>query len=482
MDPDVESWVAEFEATADRSPDAMCLRGSDGHVSYVNAACSELIGAYDSLEVAKFADYVFGYVDDAHGPVRKVLESGESWSGDTGLTHLRTGDSVPVWVSAYEVTGRHALIPVIAMVCRDLRVRFEHERRWRRAAEAASAHAREQRAVADLSRIALTASPSEVLAQATDTAVEMVGMKCAVILEPRFPDRSELIAVSYSGPDTPPRPLPIERPSHAALVLRSGEAVVCTDSIYETRFPTEFMSARGVRSGAAVVIEGFGEPWGVLAVYGSEPKHFQDAELAFLQTVAGVVSAAIRRHDLENELRRRSLHDPLTGLPNRVLIRQRIESIRHQGNPYPIAVLVIDLDNFKMINDTLGHAAGDRTLQLVADALAGAAEPQDTVSRFGGDEFVVLHRGSNAPALAARILRALSVSFDIDGYEVTVAASIGVAVDNHFRADPDELFRSADSAMYRAKRSGNSGFAVFGDEFARSAVRSDVENDFEFEE
>nr|WP_296772902.1 sensor domain-containing diguanylate cyclase [Rhodococcus sp. (in: high G+C Gram-positive bacteria)] len=481
MDPDVESWVAEFAATADRSPDAMCLRGADGHLSYVNAACCALTGAYEPAEISEFADYVFGYADDERGPVWQVLESGESWSGDIGLTHLRTGEVMPVWVSAFEVTGRHARVPVIAMVCRDLRARFELEHRLRRVAEDAAAHAREQRAVADLSRIALAASPADVLAHATSTAESMVGIKCAVIFEPGFPDRSELIAVSYSGPDTPPRPVPLARASHAGLVLRSGESVVCTDRLHETRFPTEFMVARGVRSGAAVVIQGFGEPWGVLAVYGAEPKRFQDAELAFLQTVAGVVSAAIRRHDLETELRRRSLHDPLTGLPNRVLVRQRIESIRMHGNPYPIAILVIDLDNFKMINDTLGHAVGDRTLQLVAGVLASATEPGDTVSRFGGDEFVLLHRGSDPEALAARILRALAVSIDIDGYEITVAASIGVAVDHRFRADPDELFRSADAAMYQAKRSGASGFAVFGERTANSGFRGDVEHDLEFE-
>lgn len=463
MDPYVEDWVAEFAATADRSPDAMCLRGSDGHVVYANSAALMLLGAETFDGIVEAADAIMGEIGDPNGPVVRALNAGGVWTGDSELRHLLSGISIPVWVSAFVVTGRHARTPVVAVVCRDLRARFDGERRWRRFAEEAAAHAQEQRAVAELSRIALTASPSRVLVDATQAALSLMDMTCSVIFEPGIPDRSELVAVSYTGPGAFPEPIPLSRPSHAATALLGRGAVVCEDRDTETRFPTEFMTARGVRSGAAVVIEGFGEPWGVLAVYGSDPRRFEDGELAFLQTVAGVVSAAIRRHDLENELRRRTMHDPLTGLPNRLLVRQRIEAIRVSGNPYPIAVLVIDLDNFKMINDTLGHAVGDRTLQEVADLLAGAAGPDDTVSRFGGDEFVVVHRGSDAAALASGILDALAVSFEIDGYDITVSASIGVAVDENFRADPDDLFRRADAAMYAAKKAGARGFALFGE-------------------
>ncbi len=467
MDPFVEEWVAEFAATADRSPDAMCLRGSDGRVSYVNDAALEMVGAPDVSAVNNAADWIFGTVDSQDGPISRAVASGV-WTGDVELMSLRHDEPIPVWVSAYVVTGRHAATAMVALVCRDLSGRFDRERRLFEVAVAADAHAREQRAVADLSRIALTASSSEVMRTATDAALSLMGMKCAVIFEPAFPDRSELIAVAYSGPDGSPPPISLARRSHAAAALQAGEAIVCADRDTETRFPTEFMHARNVRSGAAVVIEGIGEAWGVLAVYGSETRGFDDGELAFLQTVAGVVSAAVLRHDLENELRRRILHDPLTGLPNRVLVRQRIDDVKTHGNPYPIALLVIDLDNFKMINDTLGHSVGDRTLQVVADVLAGAAGARDTVSRFGGDEFVVLHRGSDAVGLARRILAELADPFDIDGYDITVSASIGVALDERFEADADDLIRRADSAMYVAKRTGASGFSVFGAHVVRT--------------
>lgn len=486
MNPDVEDWVAEFAATAERSPDAMCLRGIDGAVLYLNAAGLDLLGAVSVGEIDMHADFVFGPVGEDGESVSSAVGSGGVWTGDTVLMHSLTGESIPVWVSAYVVTGRHARTPVVAVVARDLRGRFDRERRLRELAEDAAAHAREQRAVADLCRIALTANLSQVLMEATGAARSLAGITCAVVFEPVLPDRSELRAITYCGPGAPPEPIPMSRSSHAAEALRSGGAVICSDRDSETRFPTDFMTARGVRSGAAVVIEGPAEPWGVLAVYCGDRRTFEDGEVAFLQTVARVVSAAMRRNDLETELRRRTLHDPLTGLPNRVLVRQRIEDVRVHGNPCPIAVLVIDLDNFKMINDTLGHVFGDRTLETVADLLGNAAGTHDTVSRFGGDEFVVLHRGGDPVALARRMLSDLSVPFEIDGYDVTVSASIGVAVDDRYEADADDLFRRADAAMYSAKKSRTSGFAVFGEPEGReprtgSALRGHVENDLEFE-
>ncbi|OAK55913.1 diguanylate cyclase domain-containing protein [Rhodococcoides kyotonense] len=467
MDPVVEEWVAEFAATADRSPDAMCLRGSDGDVAYLNSAAIELIGARDTAEAVRTAEGVFGSVYARTGPVARALAGGV-WTGDVELTHLRTGEAIPTWVSAYVVTGRHASVAMVALAFRDLRGRFDHERRLVEVAVAADAHAREQRAVANLSRIALTASPAHVMQTATDAALSLMGMKCAVIFEPGFPSRTELMAVAYSGPGRAPGPIPLSRMSHAAAALVSDEPVVCVDRDAEFRFPTEFMRDRGVRSGAAVVIDGMGEPWGVLAVYSAERRGFDDGELAFVQTVAGVVSAAVRRHDLESELRRRTLHDPLTGLPNRVLVGQRIRDIAENGNPYPIALLVIDLDNFKTINDTLGHAVGDDILRIAAETLAGAVGPDDTVSRFGGDEFVVLHRGSDAVGVAKRILAELADPVEIEGYVVTVSASIGIAVDDGFQADADDLLRKADAAMYAAKNADTSGFSVFGTPSSRA--------------
>jgi diguanylate cyclase (GGDEF)-like protein len=150
-------------------------------------------------------------------------------------------------------------------------------------------------------------------------------------------------------------------------------------------------------------------------------------------------------------------HDPLTGLPNRSLFLERAEAAvaRRRG---PVAVLFLDLDGFKPVNDTYGHAAGDALLKAVARRLVGATRPDDYVSRFGGDEFLVLGRGlrdeSDARALAERIRADLSEPYDVLGHRVRVGTSIGVALLSDDVDRAETLISQADQALYRAKESG----------------------------
>lgn len=153
-------------------------------------------------------------------------------------------------------------------------------------------------------------------------------------------------------------------------------------------------------------------------------------------------------------------HDFLTGLPNRSLFCDRVGQAislarRHRGQA---AVLFLDLDGFKQINDSLGHVAGDRLLQSVAKRLMACVRDPDTVSRYGGDEFAVLlqdvHRHQDALATAGRVLRALGEVHSVDGHQVRVTASIGMSVYPDDGLDAETLIRNADAAMYRAKKNG----------------------------
>ena len=162
-----------------------------------------------------------------------------------------------------------------------------------------------------------------------------------------------------------------------------------------------------------------------------------------------------------------ALHDALTELPNRALILDRIEQMlaRSRREHTPVAVLFLDLDNFKDVNDTLGHAAGDQLLAAVAARLTSAIRQEDTVGRLGGDEFVVLAEGASLAAgaemVAERILDVLATPFEIAGSDtpLTVTASIGIA--EGMRATPDELLRDADIALYQAKAAGKRCAVVF---------------------
>ena len=165
-------------------------------------------------------------------------------------------------------------------------------------------------------------------------------------------------------------------------------------------------------------------------------------------------------------IEQQALHDPLTNLPNRTLLRERLNhALTRPETQQPLAVLFLDLDNFKSVNDTVGHAMGDALLLAVAQRLRRSVRPQDLVARLGGDEFAVLLQGLRAVAdavqVAERLLASFRRPFSLAGRELYVHASIGVAVRSADTVEADQLLRDADLAMYMAKGSGKGRYAVF---------------------
>ena len=158
--------------------------------------------------------------------------------------------------------------------------------------------------------------------------------------------------------------------------------------------------------------------------------------------------------------------DALTGLPNRLALHDRMEEVlaRHDGRAFS-AIHFIDLDQFKQVNDTLGHSRGDMLLQAVADRLRSLVRKTDVISRFGGDEFVVLQSpiesSEEAAELAKRILSALGRSYDIDGHDVVISASIGIALSPMDGTEVDQVLRNADMALYRAKAESRDAWRFF---------------------
>jgi diguanylate cyclase (GGDEF)-like protein len=168
--------------------------------------------------------------------------------------------------------------------------------------------------------------------------------------------------------------------------------------------------------------------------------------------------AAVR--EAKEEFRILAHHDDLTGLPNRVLFHDRLglaimHSSRHSSH---LALLFLDLDDFKGVNDSFGHVSGDRVLVELADRIRGTVRAEDTVARLGGDEFIVLLAqvtgAEDAARVAAKVLRAVRAPLRLDGHEVSIGASVGVSVFPGDGVSPEELVRSADRAMYRAKERG----------------------------
>jgi diguanylate cyclase (GGDEF)-like protein len=185
---------------------------------------------------------------------------------------------------------------------------------------------------------------------------------------------------------------------------------------------------------------------------------------------------AIERKRAEAALAHQALHDPLTNLPNRALFLDRLgvalERARRSGAQ--LAVLFLDFDNFKQINDSRGHAAGDRLLTTLGQRLSGLLRPMDTVARFGGDEFTFLFEDLTSERevvlIADRICQAASLPIMVDSTELTVTVSIGIAMVADPSVAPETVIREADAAMYRAKDRGRSRYELFDEDSRRRAL------------
>lgn len=250
--------------------------------------------------------------------------------------------------------------------------------------------------------------------------------------------------------------------------------------------------AAGLRGTVASPVWSAGELAGVL-IAGRCGPGVRASEVECLDLLAAQAGAALvvarryaERQGFETELRHQASHDPLTGLPNRTLLLDRIEHARAlaERRNTTLALLFVDLDGFKIINDSLGHESGDELLRLVGERALGCLRPGDMLARYGGDEFTVLldeTSRTGAISVAERMLRALQEPFALAGREIGVTASIGIALagadagDDAKRSDP---IREADLAMYRAKESGGGRWALFVPSMDADALdRLDQETD-----
>jgi diguanylate cyclase (GGDEF)-like protein/PAS domain S-box-containing protein len=210
----------------------------------------------------------------------------------------------------------------------------------------------------------------------------------------------------------------------------------------------------------------FGE-WRHLEAYVTDLR--DDRRIRGVVLNARDVSERVR---LEEELTRQAFHDGLTGLANRALFRDRLDQAlaRSERSKEQLAVLLVDLDGFKQVNDSLGHGAGDELLAQVADRFAEVTRPSDTLSRLGGDEFALLLDDTNeelAVAVAKRLLERLAEPTTIAGRELSIGASIGIIVHAGGEGDGEDLIRHADVAMYAAKEAGRGRYEVFRYDMAR---------------
>jgi diguanylate cyclase (GGDEF)-like protein len=268
----------------------------------------------------------------------------------------------------------------------------------------------------------------------------------------------------------------------------SGQAVLhdrlfAADRYDEDSAAMSVFVEAGLTHAMAAPVHEDGAVVGSLSVGGYQRgRRYSPADQSLLSTLAQQASLALTDARIVSDMIHQALHDPLTGMPNRTLFGDRLAHAlqRTERTASEVAVLFVDLDRFKPVNDSLGHAAGDELLQIVGQRICQCLRDSDTAARLGGDEFAVLLEdlvfSDDATGMAERIIEAVGAPVALQGREVFVGASVGVAMG---RRGPDDLLRKADVAMYRAKANGKGRLVLYdpgmqGESLRRLELEADL--------
>jgi diguanylate cyclase (GGDEF)-like protein/PAS domain S-box-containing protein len=464
----------------DDAPIGTSLVSMDGTLLRVNRAYCAITGrTEDELLGAHFRclvhpDHLAQSMDSL---ARFAAGELRSWHSETLLVRP-DGDTVWALVAVSLVETGPGRDDYFIVQMEDISARKLAEEQWRqRAAEQATVARLGQRALAD-------ADVSRLMHEAVLEVCETLGADRGVILELLPDERTLLVRAGLGVPDGVVGHRKIDlHDSDAGLTITTGEPVVVEDWANETRFSRAVATECVLASGMCVLIQGRDRPFGVISVQSTTPRAFSDEDVAFLQAVAHVLAEAIHRIRSDEQTRHRALHDPLTGLPNRTLFRDRLEHALAGSarRPATVAVLFLDLDNFKAVNDTFGHGTGDELLTALTPRLRAALRGADTLARLGGDEFAVLCEDldgeQEAVGIAERVAAALAEPVVVGDNEHFVSASIGIALADGADASPEALLRDADAAMYRAKERGRARFELFDERLReRTLERLQTEN------
>ena len=431
--------------------DAVCIVDAEGRYLYVSAAFESIFG-YKPEEVLGRRMIEFVHPDDRE----RTLQTADGIMGGNVERHFenryirKDGRIVHIMWSARWSEAEQARVAV----ARDISDRKRDES-MRQAAHA----------ISDATHKA--ASLDELLHEIHAIVAQLLpAANCFVALYDAQKD--ELSFPLYLGEEhAAPQPQSLDSGFLCAEVIRSGRPLWVTP---ERRAPG-VLDCRDVGADAlywlGVPLQGRGGMVGALVVRSYAPAvEYSEQDMRMLQFLSIQVAAAIERKQVFDRLEHAALYDPLTELPNRRLFHDRLQTamLQSRRDRSCLALLYLDLDRFKEVNDRFGHLIGDLLLQEVARRIKGCVRESDTVGRIGGDEFLILLPGIQVPQdaqVVAETLRTmLAKPYVLDGYELETCPSIGIAFYPEHGEDYRQLMRCADEAMYSAKRSGGNRLQV----------------------
>jgi diguanylate cyclase (GGDEF)-like protein/PAS domain S-box-containing protein len=453
-----------YRLLAENATDVVTRHDPQGRYLYVSPSITAVTGwAPDELLGRSCFDIV--HPDDADAMIAEL--AGASLAGRliTIDYRLRRRDGAYIWVESscrwvpdLDGTG----VAEIQCSTRDIGARREAE------AELAQRLA-QQAAVSRLGDLALQRGDLDALQEAACRLVaETLEVDCTYALEHLGDAQMRVRASVGFGDGFTGSSFEVATFRENGLGGFYADGAVTVDDLPSHPMRGAPLRAAGIVSCAHVLVGERGRPRGLLGAHSRTSRCFSPQDLDFLQSVAHVLAGALERVRVEERIRHDALHDALTGLPNRTLLldRLRIALARARRDGTHVAVLFLDLDHLKVVNDSLGHDAGDDLLRAVGPRLSEVVRPSDTVARFGGDEFAVLLQGvrgeRGALAVAERIVRAFEAPFVVAGETRFGSASVGLVVaPPDGPRTPEELLSDADAAMYLAKERGRGRFELF---------------------
>ncbi len=468
------SWDPKrgMRSLIENASDVITVVAPDLTVVYQTASGARLLGYQPSeLEGTKFSALV--HPSDLGRLRLACATAADGIRSDPVDLRLLHNDGT--WIDAETAVRHEASDGHLVLTTRDARERKRAERKLRRQAD-------QQAVVAALGACALEGGElPELMDHVACEVMETLGADYVGVHQ-HVPERDIFVLDAGVGCEPLRRSVAaIATPgSWLAKVMAGKRPVIVSDWNAGSGFTeTALLQSNDISSGIGVPIPSGQSMFGVLSVQAAGKAHFNYEDGVFLQSVAHILAAAIARTETEAAIRHQALHDAVTGLPNRVLLEDRLTRVlataRRHGRS--LAVLFLDLDNFKRVNDSLGHAVGDAVLQAVALRMAGCLRVEDTLARFGGDEFVILmpeiEHEHDWMHVVDRLNDALKEPLETGGRQIVASISVGAAVGGatHPTKDAHALLRDADLAMYAAKQRGPGNREVFEEGMYDAAVQ-----------
>jgi diguanylate cyclase (GGDEF)-like protein/PAS domain S-box-containing protein len=451
--------------------DGLTMLSPEGIITEVSPSFCQLTGFSREELIGQGCPYPYWPEAEPERLERAFRRIRETGAGEWDLEFRRkSGERFPVILGASLLRGEDGEVRGYVSTVKDVTERKRAEEEVRRGAAENRALAAEQAALRRVAtQVAAEADPEAVFGQAAEEVAGLLGVECGVVV--RFSDSEHGAVVGVWGAEGGPALgigtlVPLGGESATARVFRSGQPARMRDYAGLDKETGKLLVTTPYRSGVAAPVRVGPRMWGAIGAVTSRPELLSDGCEQRLAHFAELVGVAIANAEARARLAAQAATDPLTGLANHRTFFERLhaEVERARRHGHPLALVVIDLDHFKAVNDTYGHQAGDRVLEETAGRLVSLARAEDTLARVGGEEFAWLLPESDARAAWAAAERARQAIAGTPFPAVGRVTMSGGVAELAAGASVNELFRAADAALYWAKAQGRDACVPYSPE------------------